>query len=238
MPTDHSKLPDCIDCGAKLSAKHVKRCKPCSVKARVGSVGANRIPGLVRHPDDVRKIKRTCTICGADTWQSINYHKRATAFCGEKCRTEYLVAINNKRVEKTCLQCGKVFSIPACWEKRGSGRFCSMLCYRHYSGETRPEGNVRRCLDLLGIVFEQESRISRYRVDFLIPDGMIVLEVDAPYWHEPDAEKDQRRDDWMRSQGFRVIRVNADEYMIGDIEDMRERLANELHGVLPQLGVV
>lgn len=230
-----SKDWKCVDCGAQLSASHVTRCAPCMYKHRVGTISPKRVPGLERHPDDVRKIKRTCTICGAETWQCISYHRRATAYCSAECRNQAPRKQREakgilKQVTHTCLNCGKSFEIPECWSKRGNGRFCSRLCYRRYSGETRPEGNVRQCLDYLGIAYHQEHKMGRYRIDFFLPVENIALEVDAPYWHEPDAAKDQRRDKWMESKGIRVVRVLTPAYSFGEIAEMSKQLASELHG--------
>lgn len=232
----------CVDCGTQLSAGHVTRCAPCMYKDRVGTISPKRLDGYERSGEHGRKIKRTCTICGADAWQDISYRKRTTVYCSAECRKQAPRKDREargilKQTKHTCLNCGVVFEIPECWSKRGNGRFCSMMCYRRYTGESRPEANVRQCLDLLGIPFKQEHKMGRYRIDFFLFDSNIVLEVDAPYWHEPDAEKDKRRDAWMSSKGYRVVRVLTEHYSKGDLADMAERLASELHGDSPRSDV-
>lgn len=231
MPYDSSKLPNCLDCGKKLSAPHVLRCAPCAAAAKVGAISPNRIGSYERHPDNVRLIKRTCTICGKECWQSITYHKRPTAYCSQACRNKaphkpYKKRGINHIVSGECLKCGNSFTYPSSWDRKSPRRFCSKLCYRRYAGETHPESNVRACLSSLGVEFIQEHRIGRYRVDFFLPARAVTLEVDAAYWHAPDTEKDRRRDDYMQACGFRVVRIDSAE-VTGDITETMMRLIRD-----------
>lgn len=60
-----------------------------------------------------------------------------------------------------------------------------------------------------GIDFEQEYSVgSRYLVDFYLPQFNIVVECDGDYWHTiPKVfEKDLRKDAYLISQGYEVVR--------------------------------
>lgn len=235
MSYDSNKLPNCMDCGAKLSAPHVKRCVTCNAKSKIGTISPKRIPGYEREGN---KLKMSCSRCGADAWVAVGNRKMANHYCSVECRSQSFSEQFNKRETRSCLKCGNAFVVPLAWTKKGRGRFCSQYCARHFSGETFPEGNIRKALVILDVPFMQEHKIGRYRIDFFLPESSTILEVDAPYWHEPDAEKDQLRDDWMRSQGFHVIRILTTDYSSDDIADIAARLASELHDVHPRSGVV
>lgn len=58
--------------------------------------------------------------------------------------------------------------------------------------------------------FREQVRVGRYHVDFLL--GSLVVEADGAYWHDrPDvAERDRRRDAWLRGQGLAVLRLRED----------------------------
>ena len=52
--------------------------------------------------------------------------------------------------------------------------------------------------------------VSRYRLDFLV-DKVLVVEVDgAAYYSSPEAiERDTQRDDFLRGEGFEILRIPA-----------------------------
>lgn len=80
---------------------------------------------------------------------------------------------------------------------------------RQRGHETSLERAMRLALTEAGISFEAQYRIGRYFADFAIIEYRIVIEVDGDYWHgEEQAERDARRDAFMISQGWRVLRFN------------------------------
>jgi very-short-patch-repair endonuclease len=50
--------------------------------------------------------------------------------------------------------------------------------------------------------------IGKYRVDFFIPKGRLIIECDGSAYHK-DREKDFRRDMDLENQGYRVIRFTG-----------------------------
>lgn len=83
---------------------------------------------------------------------------------------------------------------------------------------------------------QQQYSVGRYRVDFAWPERKIALEADGWYHRSPEgAEKDRRRDSWLRSQGWVIFRVDDEhgEYLL--IEQVR-RVARivGLHPELPK----
>ncbi len=53
------------------------------------------------------------------------------------------------------------------------------------------------------------KKIGHLTVDIYIPELNLVVECDGDYWHNLPKQKhtDIRRDYWLRSQGYRVVRI-------------------------------
>jgi very-short-patch-repair endonuclease len=81
---------------------------------------------------------------------------------------------------------------------------------------------------LLGFKFRRQVPIGYYVVDFACLDAQLVIEVDGGQHAERESE-DQRRTDWLSSQGFRVLRFwNDDVLLRTDI--VLERVIKVLEG--------
>jgi very-short-patch-repair endonuclease len=64
-----------------------------------------------------------------------------------------------------------------------------------------------------GIKFRRQEPIGNYIVDFVAYDKRIVIELDGGQHAEEEKEKDRRRDEWLNSQGFRVMRFWNNEVL-------------------------
>lgn len=76
---------------------------------------------------------------------------------------------------------------------------------------TSIEKPIADALRSLGIPFTHNSRIGRYFADFVIYENS-VIECDGNYWHK-DKAKDQRKDEYLYSQGFFVFRFSEDRIL-------------------------
>jgi very-short-patch-repair endonuclease len=56
-----------------------------------------------------------------------------------------------------------------------------------------------------GFKFRRQQPIGNYIVDFVCFEKRIVIEVDGGQ-HVRDKDKDNRRDEWLKGQGFKVLR--------------------------------
>lgn len=56
----------------------------------------------------------------------------------------------------------------------------------------------------LGVIFRRQYPIGDYIVDFVSFDARIVIEVNGE--QHAESETDKLRDEWLRSQGFKVLR--------------------------------
>ena len=61
---------------------------------------------------------------------------------------------------------------------------------------------------LAGLKFRRQVPMGPYVLDFVCLRHRLVVEADGLF-HDP--EQDARRDDWLASQGFRVLRFRNDE---------------------------
>ena len=63
-----------------------------------------------------------------------------------------------------------------------------------------------------GLKFRRQEPIGSYIVDFVCFENKLVIELDGSQ-HIEDKENDIERDDWLKSQGFAVIRFWNNEVM-------------------------
>ena len=81
---------------------------------------------------------------------------------------------------------------------------------------TLPEGMLWQVLRTRpdGFKFRRQHPIGRYIVDFYCPAVRLVVEVDgAAHSMGANPARDENRDQWLRSQSFRVIRFAATDVM-------------------------
>lgn len=228
------KVVRCTDC---RKAKTVPNdCKTCGQSFDVPAHMADRYSRCPKCRAKGSQVEKTCPVCErAFSVYASNAHRYRV--CSQACRTA-----DTRYV--ACARCGKTFraardgaSEPCCSEecrrppvieickhcgksfRRSPGnrvrRFCTRSCFRRYRGETLTEITAREALTALRVSFVQEARVGRYRVDFLLQDGRVAMEVDGDYWHR-DAEKDRRRDAFLLGQGIRVVRIPASALMAPD----------------------
>ena len=85
-----------------------------------------------------------------------------------------------------------------------------------------------RELKPLGFHFRRQAPIGRYIVDFVSFQSQLVIEADGGQHGMPGgARLDQARDDFLRSQGFRVLRFwnsDIDENLAGVMESILSAL--------------
>jgi len=81
---------------------------------------------------------------------------------------------------------------------------------------------------LEGFKFRRQERIGSYIVDFICFDKKVIVEIDGGQHNEDDGRKrDEARADWLRNEGYRVLRFWNNEVMDnldGVLEKIRETL--------------
>lgn len=65
----------------------------------------------------------------------------------------------------------------------------------------------------VGLTPTAQYPVDRATADFAFPDQHLIVECDGSYWHNlPKVRRrDQRRDGWLRSKGWRVLRLGEEE---------------------------
>jgi len=79
-----------------------------------------------------------------------------------------------------------------------------------------------RAYRFMGYKFKRQKPVGRYIVDFVCVERRLIVEIDGGQ-HAEQAEYDQHRDAWLRSQGYTVLRYWNNEVM------------QQLEGVLEQI---
>lgn len=75
--------------------------------------------------------------------------------------------------------------------------------------ESPIEGLLLRELQLLGIYPISQFKVGKYRLDLAFPEKMIGIECDGKEWHtsEEQIERDTKRDDYLKEQGWNILRI-------------------------------
>ena len=93
---------------------------------------------------------------------------------------------------------------------------------------------------LNGASFRRQAPIGGYIVDFVCHAARLVIEIDGGQHFEPEHERrDARRDAFLRSRGFRILRFNNNEVMTnraGVLETIAAALAQAPSLSLPASG--
>lgn len=83
-----------------------------------------------------------------------------------------------------------------------------------------------RLNQLEGYKFRRQQPVGRFIVDFVCFEKKVVIELDGGQ-HMDEHEKDQKRDEWLKSQGFKVLRFWNNE-VFDNIEGVKEMIRREL----------
>lgn len=77
----------------------------------------------------------------------------------------------------------------------------------------------------LGVIFRRQYPIKEFIVDFISFDAKLVIEVDGS--QHAGSEAGKVRDEWFRSQGFKVLRF-WDNEVLRNIEGVMETIRREI----------
>ncbi len=73
-----------------------------------------------------------------------------------------------------------------------------------------------------GVKFRRQEPLGKYIVDFMSYERSIVIELDGGQ-HATDQERDGRRDEWLRTEGFKVLRFWNND-VLGNLEGVLEEI--------------
>jgi very-short-patch-repair endonuclease len=93
---------------------------------------------------------------------------------------------------------------------------------------TLPEKALWRVLQRLGLHVRRQAPIGRYIADFVIHQAGLVIEVDGGRHDLPEEQlHDAIRDDWLKSQGYRVLRFR-NQQVLDDVDGVVEAILASL----------
>ena len=84
-----------------------------------------------------------------------------------------------------------------------------------------------RAKQMEGIKFRRQQPIGNYVVDFICLEKSLIIEVDGG--HHAENRKDEERDEWLNSEGFKVLRFWNNEVLTnieGVLEVIRQNCLN------------
>jgi very-short-patch-repair endonuclease len=76
-----------------------------------------------------------------------------------------------------------------------------------------------------GLKFRRQEPIGRYIVDFVCYERRVIIELDGGQ-HSAEREKDEERDGWLGTQGFKVLRF-WDNDVLKKTEEVLEAIIRE-----------
>ena len=74
----------------------------------------------------------------------------------------------------------------------------------------------------MGWKFRRQAPIDHYIVDFVCFDARLIIEVDGGH-HQEQVAYDEVRTDYLKNQGFRVLRF-WNKQVLGETESVRETI--------------
>lgn len=82
----------------------------------------------------------------------------------------------------------------------------------------------------MGLKFKRQKPLGRYIVDFICLEHRLIIEIDGGQ-HAEQVAYDQRRDAWLRDQGYTVLRFWNNDVM-QQLEGVLEQIRSALSGSL------
>lgn len=85
----------------------------------------------------------------------------------------------------------------------------------HYSkGPSYPERYWKKIFDSVGLKYTEQYQIHTYQLDFALVEEKIDIEIDGEqhYLDERIVESDKRRNEYLKSLGWKIIRIRWSEY--------------------------
>ena len=72
---------------------------------------------------------------------------------------------------------------------------------------------ILRSGQLEGLKFRRQHVIGRFIVDFVCLERKVIIELDGGH-HSSQKERDNERDDWLKREGYKIIRFWNNEFFI------------------------
>ncbi|MBX9777137.1 MAG: endonuclease domain-containing protein [Xanthobacteraceae bacterium] len=84
----------------------------------------------------------------------------------------------------------------------------------------------------MGLSFRRQLPVGPYIVDFVCLEARLIIEIDGGQHESDQAAYDAKRDAWLRSQGFRILRFWNND-VLKNLRGVLERVAEAVQEPLP-----
>jgi very-short-patch-repair endonuclease len=105
--------------------------------------------------------------------------------------------------------------------------FIAKVLRKNFTDTERLLWKYLRAKKLEGCKFRRQEPIGGYIVDFICHEKKIIIEVDGGQ-HSVEQAKDNERDNWLKEQGYKVLRFWNSE-VLTNIEGVVEVIGNYLN---------
>jgi len=209
----------CQGCGTEVTRRMPPHRRYCSAECYRNSPKPQRKTGTML----------SCEWCSASFY--VPRSRIGARFCSNTCQASWQ---GRNKTEHNCLICGREFRWSPSRSKACNITYCSLSC-RDADPERKvmllrmnirqQERRVTSCeragysiLDALGVSYRRQATFaSKFCVDALIPDALLIVQFDGDYWHdrkgvsgEPRILRrvalDHSQDAYIRTCGWRVVR--------------------------------
>lgn len=173
----------------------------------------------------VEKVSFACEACG-DPFQVIPSQAEGTRACSKECANLLLERVTSF----TCQHCGDEMNMrPSRANRR---KYCSRQCRTAAMpmADTSIERKIEAYLKALSSVgWEKHYPLSRFSVDFAIPEKKVFIECDGTYWHSLPAaiKRDAQKDRLAAERGWTMIRL-PEKAINGDLAGCYRRIREAL----------
>jgi very-short-patch-repair endonuclease len=127
---------------------------------------------------------------------------------------------------------------PPTWQVSTKQRSRARSLRQNSTDAERVIWNAVRAHGMRGVSFRRQTPIGPYIVDFVCHDARLIIEIDGGQHFEPAHNKrDERRDAFLSSRGYRVLRFNNHEVMtnrLGVLETIATAIAHTPAPPLPR----
>lgn len=174
---------------------------------------------------------KECEWCGESFYRA----SKAVRFCGMQCAAEWRGVNHRKLVDINCEECGEIFTPP-----KSTSRFCTQSCRAIWTNKNRKvapkvkkNSSYLRKADRGGLTKQEFALYSElgsewhpqywmspfgalgddivnFKLDFANLDKKIDVEIDGRS-HMYSGDRDERRDEWLKNQGWTVLRFTNQE---------------------------